>query len=294
MRWIISQGLVFLFLAGFSARGEDNPLYQELTKGVPIGGGLTAKFPEPIMADGLDAAAQTKVLKGLLEPGEELERFTRNSVVARHRLKITDIKPSVAEAPAHRVDVWFIAYGDLEELGKQDPFRHLELKRKEVDAKDVSDSDLAKRKIPAIDPKRERIVFAKSKLWDRLDLEMTLVSRFSKNSGSILTATKIDKRFDGDKQFPNQWRPLRRNEAGDLVAGAPQPYDCHNAYLKVTALAEPAGALFVEYHRIAVEPYGWFEGGNVIRSKLPPLIQEQVRNFRRELAKITKEKAAAR
>jgi hypothetical protein len=294
MRWIILGSWLFLFLVAVSARGEENPLYQEFTKGVPIGGGLTAKFPEPIMADGLSAAAQTKVLKGLLEPGEELEGFTRNSVVARHRLKITDIKPSVAEAPAHRVDIWFIAHGDLEALATKDPFRQLELKRKEVDAVDLTNDDLAKRKIPALDTQHERIVFAKSRLWDRLELEMTLVSRFSKNSDSLLTATKIDKRFDGDKQVPNQWRPLRRNAAGDLVAGAPQPYDCHDTYLKVTRLAEPVGALFVEYHRIAVEPYGWFEGGNVIRSKLPPLIQDQVRNFRKELAKLQKDKAGRR
>ena len=50
-------------------------------------------------------------------------------------------------------------------------------------------------------------------------------------------------------------------------------------------LAEPKGALFVEGHVVFAEPVKWFDGANLLRSKLPPVIQGQVRSFRRELAK---------
>ena len=59
-------------------------------------------------------------------------------------------------------------------------------------------------------------------------------------------------------------------------------------YLKVTRLHEPRGALFGEGHVVFTEPYGWFEGANLLRSKLPPAIQQVVRDLRRELLKAKK------
>jgi hypothetical protein len=36
------------------------------------------------------------------------------------------------------------------------------------------------------------------------------------------------------------------------------------------------------------EPNGWFGGANLLRSKLPLVIQDEVRNFRRRLAAASK------
>jgi hypothetical protein len=58
--------------------------------------------------------------------------------------------------------------------------------------------------------------------------------------------------------------------------------------VKVTRLVEPAGALFVEYHLVFVEPRAWFGGANLLRSKVPILAQSEVRAFRRELARAKK------
>jgi hypothetical protein len=52
--------------------------------------------------------------------------------------------------------------------------------------------------------------------------------------------------------------------------------------MKLTRLREPAGAVFVEGHVIFAEPKGWFDGENVLRSKLPLGVQNQVRALRRE------------
>jgi hypothetical protein len=54
--------------------------------------------------------------------------------------------------------------------------------------------------------------------------------------------------------------------------------------VKITRLAEPAGSLFVEYHVAFAEPQGWFQGANLLRSKLPIAAQDSVRKFRRTLA----------
>ena len=50
-------------------------------------------------------------------------------------------------------------------------------------------------------------------------------------------------------------------------------------------VAEPTGALFVEQHIIFAEPTGWFDGANLLRSKLPNVVQNAVRTTRREWAK---------
>ena len=63
------------------------------------------------------------------------------------------------------------------------------------------------------------------------------------------------------------------------------PWDGAAFYLKITKLAEPAGALFVEEHVVFAEPTGWFDGANLLRSKLPLVIQNNVRTMRREWAK---------
>ncbi len=51
----------------------------------------------------------------------------------------------------------------------------------------------------------------------------------------------------------------------------------------VTRLARPEGALFFEMHVVIHEPEAWFGGPNLLRSKMPLVIQENVRNLRRRL-----------
>ena len=67
--------------------------------------------------------------------------------------------------------------------------------------------------------------------------------------------------------------------------GPPQPYGGAGMYLKITKLHEPAGALFVEQHIVFAEPTGWFDGANLLRSKLPLVVQSNVRDMRREWMK---------
>jgi hypothetical protein len=123
-------------------------------------------------------------------------------------------------------------------------------------------------------------------LLDRVQVEMTSVSVVSRTDESLLVATRLDPRFAGDPEFPNQWRKLVRDETEDKVTlGPPHPYDCTATYLKITRLHEPKEALFVEYHRVSTEPKEWFGGANLLRSKLPILIQSEVRTFRREAVK---------
>src|SRR5262249_55725631 len=85
-------------------------------------------------------------------------------------------------------------------------------------------------------------------------------------------------------EFPNQWRKITFNKrTGAKEIGNPNPYSGLGAYAKVTKLASPEGALFVEYHIIYNEPQEWFDGKSVFDAKLPQLIQNDVKRFRNDL-----------
>jgi hypothetical protein len=268
---------------------QANPLYRELReKGVQVTRSARAPLPAPVMADGLSADAQEAALKAAAGEDYSLEEFTRRSVVAPYRLHIRDVSPSDPAAPARAVDVIFIAYGDLKTVASKEFLqRVLELNREEGKARALTADELARHGI-TLKPENEkqegyaRFTFT---LLDRVQLSGVGHSFWSRTADSVVAAGRIDSRFRGDADLPNVWRPVRKDRDGNKELGEPRPYDGAAYYVKVTRLARPDGALFVEGHILFTEPQKWFDGANLLRSKLPPVIQSQVRAFRRELLK---------
>jgi hypothetical protein len=105
---------------------------------------------------------------------------------------------------------------------------------------------------------------------------------------SIEIASVLDERFNNDAQFPNIWRKIDPQADKGMELGPPQPYAGLGNYVRVTQLKSPVGALFVEIHTIYHEPQGWFDGFNLIRSKLPLVTKDNVASFRRKLAQAEK------
>jgi hypothetical protein len=287
--------LALMLAAPPSAEGHEqkNPLFRELREpGVALGAGFRSVLPPPSMPDGLDASAQRALLEKLAGDDYPLDELLRKSPVAPHIIKIHDIRPSDPAAPAYGVDVWFVAYGDLQTLGKKDVNSYFGSGRKEVNLRALTAEELAKHKLS---PRKtadlqERYLRAVEVLLDKVQVELTSISAVSRTEESLLVATRLDQRFTGNPDLPNQWRKLERDETEDKVTlGPPHPYDCTATYLKITRLHEPKGALFVEYHRVSTEPKEWFGGANLLRSKLPILIQSEVRSFRREARKTLQE-----
>ena len=124
--------------------------------------------------------------------------------------------------------------------------------------------------------------------FDILDkVQITGVARTVRTTGpgSVTAAMKLDPRFADDAEFPNRWRAIDRlADQGERV-GPPHPYAGLGGYVRVTELRQPSGALFVELHTAFHEPPEWFEGQNVLRSKLPLVTRENVRTFRRALGR---------
>jgi hypothetical protein len=265
-----------------------NPLYKELLDpGLLVGPNVRAKLPPPSMPDGLDAARQTAILKQLIGTDYSYEEFTRKSVVAPQLLRIRDVQPSDPKAPARGVDVYFVAHGDFAALDDE-KFRSrlLEVGRGEGKGQALTREQLAKRKIELTpeQEKHESYGFIEFDFLEKVRIRATGRAVWSKNPESLVAAGQIDPRFLNDPDFPNDWRSISKG-AGGVKVGPPHPWSGAGFYLKVTKLAQPAGALFLEQHVVFAEPTGWFEGANLLRSKLPPVTQNNVRNMRREWVK---------
>ncbi len=264
----------------------NNPLYKALLDpGLLVGPDTRAKFPEPTMPDGLDAAAQKAIITKLIGTDYSYEEFTRKSNVAPQILKLRDVTPSDPKAPAKGVDVWFVAYGSLKVL--DDPKfldRLLIAGRGEGKAVGITKEDLAKRKIKLVDEKHEGFGVIEFDFLEMVRLKAMGHAFWSKTDDSAVVAAEIDSRFKDDPQFPNQWQSLSK-QGGAQKVGPATSWSGAALYLKITKLNQPAGAIFIEQHIIFAEPMGWFNGENYLRSKLPFAAQKQVRNIRLEWSK---------
>jgi hypothetical protein len=120
-------------------------------------------------------------------------------------------------------------------------------------------------------------------LFERVQVSATRFSMLTRGKNSVLAAGKIDPRFDKDVDYPNEWRQLVRDAQANIKPGRAHPFTHAGGYAKITRLKDTADAVFIEFHLIYEEPYGWFDGINLVRQKIPVMVQEKIRTFRRKL-----------
>lgn len=277
-------------------------LLAELThQGVRLHGGTVVRLPEPALADGVDATEQSKIVKRVAGK-YPLDRFLRDAIVAPFVLDVNSVEDA-GQRTGQRVDFYFVAYASLDALLDEAALRDLF-------GMNEADSNLATRQtIRALtaeelqarnlSPRNEEDLLESYGVIDVPILERVRLSGIGfgarrNTEESIIAAWKLDERFANDPQFANQWRPIVRDAVGRDVLGPPQPYAGAGGYLKITRLIEPDGALFVECHSVFDEPHGWFDGKNLLRSKLPLIVQDNVRTLRRKLANLSAPESSAR
>jgi hypothetical protein len=274
------------------ASRADNELFESMLRsGIEVGPRENLRLPPPTLPDGLSAKEQRAAIEALPDLRHSWEALVRKSAVAPF---VYQIPPEQKGRLGRRFDLWFIVHGSLPVVGLSPWLNYQFPVPTEDDDPEsgtslrlLSQSDLEKRGLPIPqrleDPRR---VAARFTILERVRLSATAVSVRTQNKESILVATTLDPKFVDDPEFPNQWRALSRDEAGKRQIGPPHPYSGFGSYVKITKLAEPAGALFIEWHLGFSEPRGWFEGANLLRSKLPIVAQTIVRDVRRRLEKV--------
>ncbi len=248
-------------------------------------------LPPPVMADGLDASDQRALLDKVVGNRFSVRDFTAKIGTAPHVYTIRKITNAGDNSPRMvGVDISFIAYGSLDTVASRDFLERLHKKSKDREIHVLTAEELGKRKLTVESSKRreERYSHGVFIVLDRVELRAALHTVVTRQPDSLLATTRIDPRFDKDRDFPNVWRKITVDEEGQRTLGPAHPYPGARGYLKITRLHEPMGALFIEYHLIYSEPQGWFNGADPLTSKLPAIIQSEVRSFRRELNKVKK------
>jgi hypothetical protein len=283
-----------LLLFVLSAAPAENPVFKELQEqGVKTSDGKNYRLPPPMMADGLDAAGQKKAIEKAADAKNTVEDLLRKSYYAPVVVKIKTLRPMTEKGSAVRsVDVWFVAHGDWNVLNSKkfaDSTAGVEGDKKSevvLKAGVLTNDELKKRKLTAKIQKdrEERFLYTTFVLFDRVEVGATRLSVLSRGDDSLTAAGRLDPRFDKDAEYPNQWRELLRDAQAEIVRGPAQRFANAGGYAKVTRLKEPADAVFIECHIIYEEPYGWFEGVNLVKQKVPVMVQEKVRTFRRKWA----------
>jgi hypothetical protein len=269
-----------------------NPLFEQLRiDGLAVTGETKVPLPAPVMADGLDAAAQQNVLRKVVGNRFTVKEFAAKVGTAPHVYSIRKISASGEDAPRiYGVDVSFIAYGSLDTVAGKNFLEDLHKKQKDRRIHLLTTEEMKKRELVVQSDKQreERYSHGVFIVLDRVELSAALYTVVTRQPDSLLAATQIDPRFAKDADFPNQWRKITHDEEGQRKLGPAQPYSGAGGYMKITRLHEPKGALFIEYHLVYAEPKGWFSGADPLRPKLPAIIQSEVRTFRQELKKVTK------
>jgi hypothetical protein len=267
-------------------------VYRELRNtGVSIGAAGHIPLPAPTMADGLTARDQRQIIEKICErrfpPEEFLRKSTTSVFVSQYD---EDLKPAERDAPPRGLNFWFTAYGDLDKLTQPERLQPLlNTSRKNTKVRKLTADELKARGIEAgAGQEPQNYYHGSFYVDDRVQLSVATRTQTTRAPESLVLAGIYDPRMAKDKEYPNEWRRLL-NDNGVLVPQPPPyPYQGYGYYVKVTKLAEPPGALFIEQHVVFTEPEKWFNGAKLLKSKVNLLLTSEVRSFRTELQKMMK------
>lgn len=276
--WLFPLMLLAQAPAGDDVHQDKNPVYKAVLE-------MGAKGPkaeqfQPFLADGLDADAQRKLIEKLGGRRYPWEALTRKSTVAQQIIQIPENPTSDANIKTRVAHVYFVAYGDFDAIAKAGGLSEPDNSNGKQ-WKALSPEELSKRKITLEDPDHESYGYFTNDLIEKVRLSGVLRTYWSQSEDSLIAAAMLDPRFDGDADYPNHWQPLSRGAAG-FEAGKTSPYSGAGGYTKITKLHGLEDALFVESHLIFAEPHAWFNGANLLGSKLPAVLQHEVRDARKE------------
>ncbi|MEZ6136619.1 MAG: hypothetical protein R3C53_17115 [Pirellulaceae bacterium] len=238
------------------------------------------------------------------------DRFSRDSAVAPVRIELEFIKNSAGERVGHRIYSVFVAYAPLETLRDEQLMREI-FGQASVDSGDERpDSSLtadnpdatttpASRNVPLAELKRlgisppseqERFAAIELPLLNRVTMRGTIQVQRNEGPGWVRLVWQIDPRFADSTDFGNTWTKFERNEVGMPIETEPKPYAGCGGYLQIIQIDAELQQLLVESRMVMYEPVDWFSGSNFLRSKLPTVLQENARSFRRGLTREHTEK----
>jgi hypothetical protein len=270
----------------------DNAIYNELVgKGIALSNGKTVTLPSPVMADGLKADDQQKVLKtvGPQNIPNNMKSFLRGDRTDWYEIKQKSERVADPQASIGRVvDLYFVAKGKLATVADPNFVNNQIANSQQKDVQFYIPAELAKRNLTINNKKDFRENYAHGlikaeTLFNKVQVGGTGYGIETLTPDSILVAFKLDPRFDKDSEFPNQYQLATVGADGKITLGPPKLYSGYGGYSKITKLQGSEDKIFVEYHLVFDEPHEWFNGTAQLVSKLETNYTENIRQFRRDV-----------
>ncbi len=291
-----------------------NLLYQMTTAGIELSEAVSVQLAPPTFAtitgEPVDAASAQKALRRIAGP-QGVARFTRDSVVAPLFVQTDAIMGDAGERIGHCIDVIFVVHQSIAEIRRSkvlDKFKSTAMDGSKTKSsndgggdegddvessmtRSLTNDELSEYGV-TLDPEYETLGYLRLPLLEKVVLSGVARARRSvwsadDEAAPVILTWILDSRFASASpeahSISNQWRAIERTATGQRRLGSPHPYAGMGGYVVLAALPGDAEASIVQIRFVIHEPTEWFQGRNLLRSKLPLLIQDRVRNIRREL-----------
>lgn len=291
--FLLICAVVFPCAATTAQSISQHPVIERLTtEGFSVDDGQRAWLTKPLVTPDMPADAQRQAFSDLVG-SRRLEKYLQNSVVAPFKLKIETVRKTADNSAVRSLDLYFVVRGDLKIINE-----------KELLSGMMGDSEKAKEHLAdsgfetyaeTIDGAASNEVPPKGTILSSLYryrfpiMDKVVVSGLVRGEGLYVDGALMQSAVTpqdklNDPMNPTQWLPVPRGAKTDLELGAAQPFLGFQCYMTATQLAFTAKpSVLVECHAAYVEPHGWFDGRNLLASKLPLVMQQNVRDFRRNL-----------
>jgi hypothetical protein len=267
-----------------------DPIYQSLVlNGVKVADSKHIPLTAPSLVDGMSAEEQQTVVQGLADE-VGMDRFMKNSAVSPFVMEIKSAEKLEDASDVQRLDVWFVVYGSLDSVLDKPLFEDLAVPMKPTgdgptdESRELTPAEMEKYHLKSgelADGSRATFGYIGMSLFDKVRLSLVTHAQSFRSPESVVSVYRIQ---DGIQEFPSTWSPITMDEDDKVRLGNPAPYTMAASFAKITELKFEPNALLIEIHVLYVEPQEWFNGRNLLRSKLPPIIQDGLRKFRRKLA----------
>lgn len=285
--WIVAVaatviGVVIGGAAGGRALAAE-PSADLANRGVEVVGGSWVPLPEPVVRLDVDQSATD--LAGLAGPAG-WERFAADAVTAPVTVAI---EPASVDGVrlGHRVRSAFTLRAPLERLRADEALRRSlgsGEDGKGSTARPLAAEELREAGITAA--AGEQFVWIELVLLNRVMIRGVVRAVSTERPDGVEVAWQFDPRLGDHERWRATWSRIEDNELGSRAEGPRQSYQGSGGIVTVRRLSAEAGVdlLVVESRAVIGEPEAWFQGSNLLRSKMPLAAQEGVRTLRRRLA----------
>ncbi|MGI9473881.1 MAG: hypothetical protein ACR2NZ_20225 [Rubripirellula sp.] len=266
----------------------------------------------PIQSPSVDPRGQSELRMAAQEKlagAHGWTRFSRNSVVAPVKIELAYLKNEAGDRVGHRIHVAYVVHAGIETLRDSDLMGGLfgGSTSKEAETKDP-ESEASK----ALEDQKADESFRSEQMDDATVTSLGIESQPGVGFGwlEFLLLKKVElqgvirsNRFEGvdyvaitwelaeeftdrepvHERFRNEWVRRDRSPSGSLIRSEATSFAGAAGYLVLSSVDGTDNACLIEAEVVLHEPEGWFNGSNLLRSKLPLILQESARRFRRGL-----------